>query len=506
MQWATHYRLVRREWVVRLAAQPTIGSVMALAGLLTLVACGTTYDRGAEAANNLVAEFGVDASQNRRATTSEIRLGRQFQNTSFAKTIREAVLSFPTLASQQFQMDGAAARMDGLIGSLRPQFSTGLSAGQDLLGDGGGPTTDARITMRQLIFDGAATRNQITLTRVNQRQLGFEMEALLSSLSRQMALAGLELWRQSELLRLAEEDVAAHQEFVSQTQERAAGGVVAESDLLSARSRLANARANLARAGSALAQAEASYVELIGGLPAEIRKPPPPPTMGPALARERIGTSSQMVIARLRVAEARSRRDVVMSRRYPGVFLQVSGTRDDVLGDDAENDVFAGFSVNYDIASGGQQRAREREAESQLSAAESRLEEVERQLRRALEVALANREAIVFETQAAADAVQFNQASLAAVRDQFGIGRRSIVNILDAQRDLTAARTREIAVQASQIEAELAILELTGDLAEVFGIEYDPLAETTLSPNNRIVVPGAQSRASGGGAAERVER
>ena len=121
-------------------------------------------------------------------------------------------------------------------------------------------------------------------------------------------------------------------------------------------------------------------------------------------------------------------------------------------------------------------------------------------------MALANREAIVFETQAAADAVQFNQASLAAVRDQFGIGRRSIVNILDAQRDLTAARTREIAVQASQIEAELAILELTGDLAEVFGIEYDPLAETTLSPNNRIVVPGAQSRASGGGAAERVER
>lgn len=498
MLWAVRYVRASRETVSCPAVDRSVGIAIAITGCFALASCSTTYERGLDAASDIVSELGVDKTEDDRLATRDTGLGSGFQNTSFGRTIREAVLAFPALAGQQAQIRSVAARMDGLIGSLRPQLSTGLSTGQDLLAGGSdGPATDARITMRQLVFDGAATRNRIALTSINQRQVSLELDVLLSSLSRQMALAGLELWRQTELLRLAEEDVAAHEAFVEQTEERAAGGVIAESDRLSAQSRLADARASLARSRSSLSAAEASYLALVGDLPREVVKPPPPPSMEASVARERVGTSSQMIAARLLVAEARSQRDVVLSGRYPGVFLQVTGTREDLFANDAENDIFAGLSVDYALTSGGQQRAREREAESQLSAARSRLEEAERQIGRALDVALANREALAFEIEAAADAVRLNEASLAAVRDQFGIGSRSIVNILDAQRDLTSARAREVVVEANSIQAEFEILELTGDLAAVFGIEYDPFAETR-SPVARggLLISGRASEES----------
>ena len=457
-------------------ARPRI-SAAAMAACIAVAGCDATYDRGIATASQLVTLAGVETAPHEITARFDPAFGAGFRDSAFARMIREAVLDYPALASQQARMESAAARMDGLVGSLRPQLSSGLSAGQDVLGADGGPTVDARITVRQLVFDGAATRNRIAVTSINLRQLSFELDTLLSRLSRDMATAALDLWRQTALLTLAEEDVAAHETFVAQTQERAQGGVIAESDLLSARSRLADARARLARAGSGVAQARASYTALIGPVPQAVARPPAPPALPASAARDRIVSSSQMSLARLRVAEARGQRNVARSGRYPGVFLQVTGARTDVFGEAADNDVFAGFSVDYDFSDGGQQRALEREADSALAAAESGLQTAERELLRSLDVALANREAFAFEAEAAASAVEFNQATLDAVREQFGIGRRNIVHILDAQRDLTAARTRQVEVDAGRIAAELAILELTGDLAGVFGIDYDPLEE-----------------------------
>ena len=478
MRWAV--RCAPASWgsMGGTGAWPRI-SAAALATCVAVSGCDATYDRGIATASQLVTLVGVETAPQEIAARADPGFGGEFRDSPFARVIREAVLNYPALASQQARMESTAARMDGLVGSLRPQLSSSLSAGQDVLGTDGGPTIDARLTVRQLVFDGAATRNRIAVTSLNQRQLSFELDTLLSRLSRDMATAALDLWRQTALLTLAEEDVAAHEAFVEQTQERVQGGVVAESDLISARSRLADARARLARASSGMAVAQASYAALIGPVPQVVARPPAPPILPTGTARDRIAWSSQMGLARMRVAEARGQRNVVRSGRYPSVFLQATGARTDLFGDDADDEVFAGLSVDYDFSDGGQQRALEREADSMLAAAESDLETAERDLLRSLDVALANREAFAFELAAATSAVEFNEATLDAVREQFGIGRRNIVNILDAQRDLTVARTRLVEVEAGQISAELAILELTGDLAGVFGIDYDPLAEST---------------------------
>ncbi|CAN0452174.1 unnamed protein product, partial [Ectocarpus fasciculatus] len=90
--------------------------------------------------------------------------------------------------------------------------------------------------------------------------------------------------------------------------------------------------------------------------------------------------------------------------------------------------------------------------------------------RRQLDVALANRSAAEVQARAASEAARANAAVLDAARVQFSIGRRGIVEILDAQRDLIAAMAREISLQGIRIRTELEILEMISDLAAVFGI------------------------------------
>ena len=434
--------------------------------LAALIFCVTGCAAGAPEGGQTPAESG--RMEQEREVPAVIR-NSTVRDSSYGQEIRQAVLDFPSLSGQNARLSTVASRLDALEGSRLPQLTAGVSAGQAVAGDDQGATLTAQISLRQLVFDGSATRNRIALTRVTQRQLQLETDVLLSGLSQRIAEASLDLWEQTQLLQLAETNVTTHEDFVTQTQERVLGGATTGSDLLSARSRLADVQSERAQRTAALEQARASYIALIGPLPADARLPPPLPRLGDDLARVRLESSSQLAISRMRSTAAEAELAVARSGRYPGIFLELTGRQTDLLTDDAEDEVFAGFSVDQSLFTGGQQRAREEQASSNLRLARSTFDESEREARRQLDVALANRSAAEAQATAASEAVRANTAVLEASRAQFSIGRRGIIEILDAQRDLNAAQVRQIALQALRIRTELEILSLTGDLAAVFG-------------------------------------
>jgi len=72
--------------------------------------------------------------------------------------------------------------------------------------------------------------------------------------------------------------------------------------------------------------------------------------------------------------------------------------------------------------------------------------------------------------QAARIAVQANADSVSAAREQFTIGRRSLIEILDAQRDFVNAQERLILAEQSFFLTNYAALSLTGDILDLLGI------------------------------------
>ncbi|MBE0455605.1 MAG: TolC family protein, partial [Roseovarius sp.] len=71
---------------------------------------------------------------------------------------------------------------------------------------------------------------------------------------------------------------------------------------------------------------------------------------------------------------------------------------------------------------------------------------------------------------AARQAVASNAASVEAAREQFGIGRRSMVDLLDAQRDFVRAQETLIRAELDRFLTDYAALALTGDILDLFDI------------------------------------
>jgi adhesin transport system outer membrane protein len=71
-----------------------------------------------------------------------------------------------------------------------------------------------------------------------------------------------------------------------------------------------------------------------------------------------------------------------------------------------------------------------------------------------------------------------NRANVRAAEEEFSIGRRDLLQVLDAQRDLVVAQRSVIEAERSLLLTGYDALALTGDIIPVFNISLQELVFT----------------------------
>ena len=128
------------------------------------------------------------------------------------------------------------------------------------------------------------------------------------------------------------------------------------------------------------------------------------------------------------------------------------------------------LSFNYELDSTGQRRAAIAAAEAEVKEAEFAREQLVREIMRELGFIRSDQKAGAERLRAARIAATANADSVTASRAQFSIGRRSLIEILDAQRDYVNAQERLILAEQSFFLTNYAALSLTGDILDLLGI------------------------------------
>ena len=128
------------------------------------------------------------------------------------------------------------------------------------------------------------------------------------------------------------------------------------------------------------------------------------------------------------------------------------------------------LSFNYELDSTGQRRAAIAAAEAKVKEAEFAREQLVREIMRELGFIRSDQKAGAERLRAARIAASANADSVTASRAQFSIGRRSLIEILDAQRDYVNAQERLILAEQSYFLTNYAALSLTGDILDLLGI------------------------------------
>lgn len=98
------------------------------------------------------------------------------------------------------------------------------------------------------------------------------------------------------------------------------------------------------------------------------------------------------------------------------------------------------------------------------------LDATRRELESRLRILTAELRAVADRLAATRAAREANSANLEVARDQFQAGRRSLIELLDAEREALASERQQILAEHDRAVLGYAVLAAIGDILDVFGV------------------------------------
>jgi adhesin transport system outer membrane protein len=336
---------------------------------------------------------------------------------------------------------------------------------------------ESQLTLTQMLFDGFETRSEV------ERQLG-----RISSAAYRVAEAAefigldavevhLNVLRNQELVELARQNLEEHRRLQGEVADLEREGAGSIADVYQAEARVAAAQSALATAVGNLEDARALYLSVVGS-PADVLEEAVPPEYAlpesPEAAASEASTESPTVrIASADIDVAKAELQGSRSGYYPSLDLELGTSANDNIDGlkGSAIDAQALLVLRYNLFRGGGDIAREREAFQRINEARQAL----RQAQRTSEE----------EARVGYNALVTAQARLAALRDrvtaqaetrntyaqQFNLGQRSLLDLLDAENELFNARSDLTTAEYTEMFAVYRVLAVIGRLLVTLDVD-----------------------------------
>ncbi|OSM01818.1 putative TolC family type I secretion outer membrane protein [Magnetofaba australis IT-1] len=352
-------------------------------------------------------------------------------------------------ASEQLALQASGARLPTVdvtadYGKEASDNTTtrGLSEGTYTLTRG-----DSAVTITQPLFDGFAAQHDISRAEKTLESSDYAYQRTAEAVGMTAVEAYLEALKQRKLRKLAEENIALHQEILDKVKAKAEGGAGNEADVQQTQSRLALAQATLSAIDGALRIADARYERIVGHPPQDLQEPTLDAEALPKALDQAIKAATTehpaIVGAGLDVAAAQSNYENALSAFMPTVNLElaysnnanVSGTRGYAKA------LSALVKLSYNLYNGGRDEGVRHERANRVNQSREALEVARRSTQEAVVVAweslaMAQERVALLEKQ-----VQVSQDVVKAYADQFKLGKRTLLDLLNGENELYTAKT-----------------------------------------------------------------
>ncbi len=387
-------------------------------------------------------------------------LASMVQQTEFARLIRESVATAPSTAAGVASLAASRSRISAEKGAFLPQ----LNAETSLTSHG---DTVPILRLSQIIYDGGKISARVGLRRVEAEQAWLTEISELSALSFQAVETVIDLDRNRRLESQARQNLQRTTELVEDLQARHDAGAGSVADLLTGQARQSNAETELAQAQTEVALASANWVEVFNAPPGQTPVIPPAPGLAQNISATLIDSSPRL---RTQIAASKLReQEVLVAERATRPTLSAILETDFDQGS-MRDGAQARLGVDVPIYQGGTARANIETARANLRQSQADEDALRRELQRSLTRALEETNSVQQRLATARSAVKISEDALKAAQSQFGIGRSTLLQILDALRELNTAQVRVIQLEAQARRAEYAVLAVTGDILEALGV------------------------------------
>lgn len=367
---------------------------------------------------------------------------------------QKAINTNPEVAAKFDQFRAAVEAVDIARAGWRPQVSVDASVAHDRdritsrsPATGSLNRSGAALNLSQLLWDFGAVKADVERLGHDKLARYFELLDTTEQTAFEATRAYLDVQRFRRLTELAEDSYVQHRYVLSQIQSRFKAGVGRGVDNEQALARVALSETNLTTEVSNLHDVTARYLRVVGEVPAA-QLPPArsmasalPTSPGEAMAQAlRNNPAVQAAIENLRSARenASLRQSALMPRVEARVRAGGGRNFDGVV--DQRYDASGQIVLNWSLYDGGANQARIRQAARLVDQAADLRDKTCRDVRQAASIAYNDTRKL----QDLITALDRNVLSIEKARDayrqQFDIGQRSLLDLLNAENELYTAR------------------------------------------------------------------
>lgn len=339
------------------------------------------------------------------------------------------------------------------------------------------PRTDVRISLVQRIFDGFETISRTRSAEHVATASGFDVNFAADEIAVRAVQAYLNVLREREILALGKDNVAKHRDVLQNVTDRFDSGAGSEVDVFQAESRLALAESRLLEERSNLRIAEVDFLEAVGEMPADLDVPDNPSDAIPATVDDSfsaaLGNNPELLSATAIVASRKEDISVAKSPFWPQINLELSHTWDEDA--DPTNRGIGNVSeflvrLRYNLFSGGADRARTARAMSRASRTYLREAEIRRLIEEQIrtdfnELSVSRDQVPIVEAR-----VMATSNVLDGYEEQFELGLRSLLDVLDLGNELFDTRVSLVEAEYRYKFAHYRLLTTTGTLLSTLGV------------------------------------
>lgn len=409
--------------------------------------------------------------------SASVALAQSAGPMSLQDAIQVAVNSSPEVAQAQYNTEAIQFERKQAQGLYAPRVDIEASAGWRHLENGTRRTLgiadqelyplSAEARAEWIALDFGRRRGE--LLRQSARVDGASLRVVERSefIALQVARQYLDILLQQRILAASQDNAAFHQSLVNDLATGVQQGSISVADQQQAEERLQAALVRQSEAEQDLTEAKIKLRRLTG---LDIDNVNMPPTLAegmPASVSEAVGlvrTQNPLVKeAEADVDAANAYADSVRGEGYPKIGVGVSGrTGEDIDGfRGTTHDVQAQVFLRWNIFDGGINRANYQEMVRRASEARYRLYQVTREAEEDVQTAWSTLQTQTKVGEQLGSQSRVSDDLLLSYRSQFNVGRRSLLDVLDAQNTRYNVQVRLETARFSEVFARYQVLAAT---------------------------------------------
>ena len=335
---------------------------------------------------------------------------------------------------------------------------------------------ESGFVLEQTLFDGFGRRWEVRRQKARVNSADSRVGDRAERLALDVVRAYLESLRREEILGLANANYQTHGNILSDVQQLVAASQIGVADQQQAEARLPAAQVAVTQALRDLDESRISFARLVGQYPDSLNTPAFDASLMSASSEDAVEiavTRSPLILfAKADANAAFAASKGTESRFYPEVSVELRGSsNENIDGLKGDNEDFAAMlKMRYNLYRGGGDKARMQEAKERHSEAIAVIAKLQRDIEEETRQSwslMERKDREIMDRQAA---VAANSQVVQTYQQEFQIGRRDLLDLLDSENQLFLSEVDLATAQTDALFARYRVLASVGRLTAAMGV------------------------------------